>query len=221
MCESVCFRDKQSYNLFKDISSVKYASDLAYIYDYTNINKNKKEHSIGISVIDLSIRENLKEKEEVYIDYIKRIVIKFAKRGYKVSLISFCEFENDEVAVEKIIQLIPEKYKANVSKLLYRGNLEEFLNKYSKFKFMVCTRFHAMILSTIFGQKVYNLIYSDKTKNVIEDYKLFRKIDNIRNIQFDTYLRKCHFKKVGKFKLKKLKEDSMGQVSEFEKWLKL
>ena len=35
MCDGVCFRDKYSYDMFKDIPSVKYGSDLTYLYDYS------------------------------------------------------------------------------------------------------------------------------------------------------------------------------------------
>lgn len=219
MCEGVCFRDKLSYDLFKDIDSVKCASDLAFLYDYNSFIKLKEKKSIGISVIDVSIREKLKDKELIYLDYIKRIIIKFAKRGYKISLVSFCDFENDEIAIEKIMQQIPNEYKKNVTKLLYKGDLERFLEEYSKFEYMVCTRFHAMILSIIFRQKIYNLIYSDKTKNFINDYRLFRKIDKIENLQFNTYLRMYHFKRVKRFVLNKLKRDSFGQVDLFENWI--
>lgn len=200
LCESVTFRDKASYNLLKEIPSVKYASDLAFSYDYTNIIKNKIKNTIGISVIDLEIRENLREKVGIYDDYIKRISIKFAKRGYKVYLISFCAFENDEVAIERILKSIPEEYKENVDVLLYRGDLEKFLEEYSKINYMVCTRFHSLVLSAIFKQKIYNLIYSNKTQNFIKDYNLFKKIDRIDELQYNTYLRKYHFKRLNRLK---------------------
>lgn len=219
LCDEICFRDKYSYSLFKDIPSVKYGSDLTYLYDYSNIEQTKTKKSIGITVIDLKNRENLSEKKEIYDDYIKRIVIKFAKRGYKVSLISFCEFEKDETAIERIMKLIPKEYLENVNTLLYKGNLEEFLKEYSKFELMVCTRFHALILSTVFRQKIYNLLYSNKSKKFIEDYNLFRKVDEIEKLQYDTYLRKYHFKKVSKHKMNLLKNKSYGQVENLEKWL--
>ena len=130
----------------------------------------------------LLIRENLKQKTDIYNDYIKRIIIKFSKRNYKVSLISFCEFEQDEKAIDTILSMVPKKYLNNVEILQYKGNIEEFIKKYSKINYMVCTRYHSMILSTILRQKVYNLFYSKKTKNTIDDYRIFKKADNIEDI---------------------------------------
>ena len=54
----------------------------------------------------------------------------FAKRGYKVSLISFCKPEGDERAIEIVKERIPEEYANSVDLLIYNGNIEEFLKKY-------------------------------------------------------------------------------------------
>ena len=60
LCQGICFRDFESYDKFKDISSVSYAPDIAFSYDYRDIIEKKEKKSIGISVINLLIRENLK-----------------------------------------------------------------------------------------------------------------------------------------------------------------
>lgn len=220
MCKGVSFREKSSYELFKEIPNVSYAPDMAFSYDYRSMTGKREKKRVGITIIDLSIREKLRHKEGIYNDYMKRIIIKFAKRGYKVSLISFCEFEEDKKAIEKIKQMIPEEYQKNVEELNYEGNIEAFLKEYSKINYMVCIRFHSMILSIILKQRVYNLLYSDKTKNVIKDYKLFRKFDTIENLQYETILRKYHFRKVNGIKLRKIKQKSEGQYTAFENWLK-
>lgn len=220
LCQGVSFRDKASYELFKEIPSVCYAPDMVLAYDFKDIMQKQDKKRIGISVIDVSIREKLKAQEPIYNDYIKRIVIKFAKRNYQVSLISFCQFEEDEKAIAKIKETIPEEYQEKVEELFYQGDIEDFLKDYSKMKYMVCTRFHSMILSLILKQKIYNLFYSSKTENVIKDYKLFRKFDCIEDISYDIRLKKYHFKKVGTRKMKNLQEKSEGQYTKFEEWLK-
>ncbi|MCI8760724.1 MAG: polysaccharide pyruvyl transferase family protein [Clostridia bacterium] len=220
LCQGVSFRDKPSYELFKDIPSVCYAPDMAFAYDFNQLAQKKERKTIGISVIDLSIREKLKDKEEIYKDYINRIIIKFAKRGYKVSLLSFCQFEEDEKAIAKIKEMIPKQYLENVEELFYQGDIEEFLKEYSKIKYMVCTRFHSMILSMIVKQKIYNLYYSNKTQNVIKDYELFRRFDNIADISYDIRLKKYHFKKASNQKVQNIKEKAQGQFTKFEQWLK-
>ena len=70
LCDGICFRDQKSYNIFKNIDKVMYAPDMAFSFQ---TKKGKKERkSIGISVINLTIREGLKEFEEPYNDFIKR-----------------------------------------------------------------------------------------------------------------------------------------------------
>ena len=175
------------------------------------------QYKLDISVSELS--ESSKSDFYIYNDYIKRIIIKFSKRNYKVSLISFCEFEQDEKAIDTILSMVPKKYLNNVEILQYKGNIEEFIKKYSKINYMVCTRYHSMILSTILRQKVYNLFYSKKTKNTIDDYRIFKKADNIEDINFETRLKKSDFKKARLKKINEIKEKSNGQFTEFEQWL--
>lgn len=219
LCEGVCLRDKVSYNLFSNVKSVSYAPDVVLTYDFSNITKRKSFRNVGISVIDLEIRDKLKSKEPIYNDYIKRIIIKFAKRGYKVNLISFCAEENDEKAIEKIINLLPEKYQRSVQTIKYTGDIEEFIKQYSKMKYMVCTRFHSMILSILMGQRVYNLAYSKKTNNTLEDLEIEYKIDNIDQIEYETRLSMKDFKRADKNKVKEIKKEAENQFQAFEQWL--
>ena len=219
LCEGVCFRDKASYNLFSDIKNVSYAPDVVLSYDFSNLMKRKSFRSVGISVIDLEIRDKLKKKEAIYNDYIKRIIVKFAKRGYRVNLISFCAEENDEKAIEKIMTLVPEKYKNRIKTIQYTENLEEFIKKYSQMKYMVCTRFHSMILSILMGQKIYNLAYNQKTNNALNDLGVELKIDNIDKIEYDIRLKTKDFKKLKKKKIKELQKEAQNQFAAFEKWM--
>jgi len=220
LCTGVCLRDKKSYKYFRDIPTVSYAPDMALSYNIENIKEEKNIKSIGISVVNLEIREKLSYKEDIYNDYIKRIIVKFAKRDYKLSLISFCEFEEDKKAIEKIKEQIPEQYLCNVSELLYDGDIEKFIKEYSKLNLMVCTRFHSMILSIMMKQKIYNLCYSKKQEYAIKDFKLFRKIDHIKKLTFETRLRKYNFKNVNNKKYKKIVEKSVLQFKSFEDWLR-
>lgn len=215
----VCLRDTKSYDLFKDIKTVSWAPDIALTCNLEKLKETKVKKSIGISVINLAIREKLKDKEDVYNDYIKRIIVKFAKRNYKVSLVSFCEFEEDKSAIDKIKQMVPEEYKENVNEILYEGDIEGFIKKYSMLNYAVCTRFHSMILSVMLKQKIYNLCYSNKTKNTIEDFKLFKNIDNINELTFEKRLRKFDFKTINNKKYIELTQKSIKQFEQFEEWL--
>lgn len=220
LCKGVWVRDKKTYELFKEIPTVSFAPDLVFTLDLKNIKSSKKLKNIGISIINLEIRENLKEKIDIYSDYLKRIIIKFAKRGYEIYLVSFCEFEEDKKAIDKIKAMIPVEYSNNVNELLYEGDIEEFIKKYSKINYMIGTRFHSMILSIILKQKIYNLFYSKKQKNISDDYELFSNMMDIKDLTLDTKLRKSDFEKIQNKKYKQLVEQSLEQLDKFEQWIK-
>lgn len=217
LCDGICFRDKKSYDLFKEIKTVMYAPDMAFSFSMEEVPKEKK--SIGISVISLAIRENLKEKEAPYNDFIKRIIIKYAKRDYKVYLFSFSEFEKDGEAIQKIMAMLPEKYKDKIEVVTFNEDIETYLKKYAKMETMVCGRFHSMILSILFGQKIYNITYSKKQDNVIQELKLFRKFQTIEEMTFETVLRGYYFQKVGKRKTEKIAKQAEKQFQNLENWL--
>lgn len=218
LCNGICFRDKKSYELFSDIDKVMYAPDMVFSFKY-NQKVEKEKKSIGISVINLQIRENLKEVEAIYNDFIKRIIIKFAKRNYKVYLFSFSEFEKDGEAINNIINLLPEQYKNSVETVIFNEDIDTYLEKYSKVEYMVCGRFHSMILSILFNQKIYNLTYSKKQDNVIEELKLFNRYQEIKDLKYETVLRKYYFKKVNASKLNKISKEAENQFLNLDNWI--
>lgn len=217
ICGGICFRDRKSYNLFKDIETVSYAPDMVFslkMEETTKINK-----SIGISVINLHIRENLKEKEDIYNDFIKRIIIKFAKRNYNVYLFSFSEFEQDSVEINEIMDSVPNEYKDKVNIIKFEENIDEFIKIYSQMQYMVAGRFHSMILSILFGQKIYNLTYSQKQDNVIKELRLFNRYQRIIDLEYSTILRKYYFKRVCANKLSKISKKAENQFLNLDNWI--
>lgn len=218
LCENVCFRDRKSYNLFSDIKTVSYAPDIAFSYDLASL-ASKQKRSAGISIVDLSIRKDLAQMQDIYNDYIKRIVIMFAKRFYSVKLISFCEFEQDLKAIDRILDLVPAIYKKRVEVLCYKGNIKDFIKEYSKMRYMVCTRLHSMIVSTILKQKIYNISYSNKINNIVDDLNLPYKTDEISKLQYENILSKNDFKKIDDTKLVEIEKNAQKQFEALEKWL--
>ncbi len=210
----ICFRDKESYELFKDIKTVRYAPDMAFSLEMPKVQKEKR--SIGISIINLEHRENLKHKTAIYEDLIRRIMIKFAKRNYSVKLFSFSQFEEDDVAIKRILETLPKEYKEKISIQEFDGNIDKYLKEYAKMEYMVCTRFHSMILSILSNQKIYNLTYSKKQDNVIKDNRLFMIYQKIQDITYETKVRKLYFQKASKSKVKKIIQNSKKQFENLE-----
>lgn len=212
-CTDICFRDKYSYNLFKDIENVRYAPD--YIFSYDLKKTQKQKNSIGISVIDFSIRPEFKEYEQVYYNWLIESVKQYIQDGYSVYLYSFCEYEGDEKIINRLLNDLKDEKK--VKGIKYRGDIEEFLELYTKMEYMICARFHAMILSCVAGQKMYITSYSKKINNVVEDLELDLPIFEFNHISHKMPLLKLEdFKMIEKEKLEKIKEEARKQDLKFE-----
>lgn len=176
-CTDICFRDKYSYNLFEGIKSVRYAPDYAFTYQ---MKKNKKiKNSIGISVINVTKKNDLEVKQQSYVKMLVKNIKEYIEKNYKIYLFSFCEYEGDEITIDAILKEF--KGNDNVIPVRYDGNIEEFLDIYGKMEYMICGRFHAMILSCVCRQKMLITSYSDKIDNVVKDLSL-----NIPIIRLET-----------------------------------
>ncbi|MBE5063453.1 polysaccharide pyruvyl transferase family protein [Lachnospiraceae bacterium DSM 108991] len=168
MCaKDCCFRDTVSYLHFKNIKSVRYAPDVLFGYkDFLNCNKT---NGIGISVINLESRKNLSHWKNEYESVIKNVCVLCQIRNIPVTLFSFCEAEKDQIAIDRILEKIDSKKGIRV--IRYTGDVDCFLNKFAECKYIIATRFHAMVLGWVMGKKVIPIIYSIKQMNILEDLK--------------------------------------------------
>lgn len=216
-CTDICFRDTYSYSLFKDIPTVRYAPDLIFNIEKNNI--DIKKDTIGISVIDMSIRNDLAKYESKYIHCMTHNIIEYIEQGKDIYLFSFCKEENDEKAIENIIKQIPEQYIEKVHKVYYDGNIKEYIKKYKSMEYMICCRFHAMILSVAYGQKMYILSYSKKINNVVKDLSLVQKYMNIEDLEKSTTIDLKDFTAIDADKLYEIKSVAKKQLEKFDEWI--
>lgn len=215
-CTDICFRDKYSYNLFKDIPSVRYAPDLVFSIEPK---ENKKEEgTVGISVIDFDIRNDLKKYEESYIKTLADNIIDYINQDKKVYLFSFCKYEGDEKGIDKILAELPKKYLNSVEIVKYQGDIEKFLEKYSNVEYMICTRFHAMVLSVVFEQKCKVMSYSKKIDRVVEDLQLFdtKNIIQLKEMNEKIKIPLDSFDKVSIEHVLEIRKKAKEQLKKFE-----
>ncbi|MBP3708237.1 MAG: polysaccharide pyruvyl transferase family protein [Clostridia bacterium] len=202
----ICFRDKHSYNLFKDIKSVRYAPDFAFTYP---IKKQEKiPDSVGITIIDLSIRDYLCDKEQAYIDMIVNNINAYIKDGKKVYLYTFCSYESDERTLEMVLKRVNNP---NVVAIRYNGDIESFIDTYSKMEYMICARFHAIILSLLANQKIHVMSYSKKIDRIIDDLELNLPNTLLTDISGDLIVDLSNFEETSESKINDIKEKAQGQ----------
>lgn len=183
--KDICFRDKYSYNLFKEFNNVRYAPDIIFSLDKDRYN-NREDNTVVFSVIDLKKRKNINKYIDSYENKIIEFIKYFHKNHMKIILMSFCKAEGDEQAIERITN----KLNIDVEKYYYEGNIDEAIEIISTAKIIVGTRFHANILGMCFNKTVIPIAYSNKTLNVLKDMDFKGKILDIRkigNFNIDKY----------------------------------
>lgn len=215
-CEDVCFRDKYSYENFKEIKNVRYSPDLILSYEIEDI--EKKKNTIGISLIDLSIRKDLKDIEKDYLEMLKNNINNYIKDGKEVYLFSFCKYEKDENTIEKIRNMVNNKEKLKIVK--YNGNIDDFLKEYTRMEYMLCARFHSMILSAKLKQKVLLLSYSNKIDNVAKDLEFPFSIISFKEINKNIIIDLKEYKMIDEKKLNKIMDMAKLQLEKLNNFIK-
>lgn len=186
----ICFRDRNSYETFNKYPSVRYAPDVVFSY---NRPVRVKKDTVGISVLNFKYRKELKFYQRKYYDVLKNSIINYIKQGKTVTLFSFCEYEGDEDSIDLILSELPPRYATKIQVERYRGKLDDFIKKYSGMEYFLCSRFHSMVLSAVFKQKVSILSYSNKILNVIydlhlsKDYYNVSELNDIKEIELEKF----------------------------------
>lgn len=181
----VCFRDKKSFDLFKNLSNVRYSTDIVFSYKNPAI-KVTEDKKVVISVIDCDFKakELGNNYREDYENKIVEFIEFFNSKNYEVILMSFCEAQGDEIAINRIMK----KTKVNVSKFYYTGDIEKAINIIASSSIVVGTRFHANILGLLYHKTIIPISYSNKTDNILKDLDFKGKILDIKNIKnFDVF----------------------------------
>lgn len=188
--QDVCFRDKYSYNLFSDVKKVRYAPDILFNYQYK---KTETKKQIFISVIDCLSRnsglDKLCDKEENYINLLLKYIESYVHKGYTVVLSSFCKIENDEKAINKILDRIDSNVKESVKILNYDGvNTEDIIKAIAESELVIASRFHGTVLGFALDKPVLPIVYSNKTINILKDLSFSGKYIDIRKINSESYI---------------------------------
>ena len=181
LAEDVCFREKYSYDLFSDLKNVRYASDIVFSMDTKDIKiTNRKRAIISIISCDYKLDETYKK---VYEEKIIELITFLQYKKYEICLMSFCKVEKDEDAIRSILSKCNYELKKKVQVYYYNGNIEEALNIIGDSSLVVGSRFHANIIGLLLGKTIIPVIYSDKTKHVLDDMNVKTKMIDIRDIE--------------------------------------
>ncbi|WP_297596989.1 polysaccharide pyruvyl transferase family protein [uncultured Cetobacterium sp.] len=186
-CQDVCFRERYSYDIFKDLENVRFGKDIVF-----NLKGNSVEGDyVLFSIILPSKRDELIKFESEYFNRLKALVLEIVKNGRKIKFMSFCKGEGDEEAIEKLFNMIPNKYHKNISIYFYRGDLKEAIEIIANANSIVATRFHAMILGFVFKKTVFPVAYSKKMTNILDELEFkgnFVTLQNMRDLTYEKFI---------------------------------
>ncbi|MCA5599148.1 MULTISPECIES: polysaccharide pyruvyl transferase family protein [Lactiplantibacillus] len=175
--EGAVFRDKKTYDLFSDLSNVKYAPDVVFTLP---LSENKvdsssdKDKYVVISLIDLSINDvsrqsGLRSMAQQYENYVTKVALELLSQNYTIKFLPFSTAQNDLLVSKRIRErILGVDSKANVS-IIDSSNDQYKLETIKNSTLLISTRYHSMILGWLFNVPQLVLVYGDKTKQVIND----------------------------------------------------
>lgn len=166
-CRDVCFRDKYSASLFSGV--VRQAPDILFGYPMPQVDVNPEQ--VFLSVIDCEGRDeahDLSRFDEGYVRRMAELLKQLLAEGKQPILASFCQVEGDERGIRKILDALGGREGIRI--LRYNGtNRKEMVTVLAQSGLVVGTRFHAVVLALAAGRPVIPVLYSDKTKHMLED----------------------------------------------------
>ena len=168
--KDICFRERYSQALFDEVNVARFAPDI--LFGYPMPRKTGKRKQVFVSVIDCCSEDHLLvEFEKSYIGFIVQLIKDAAQSSYDIILSSFCRKEGDEKGIDKILACATQKsLAAHISICNYTGNNSaHVLQNISNSELVVATRFHASVLGFAAGNPVLPVIYSDKTRHMLEE----------------------------------------------------
>ncbi len=179
--ESVSLRDNFSYNIFKENPRVICAPDV--IFQLAVGKRVEQRHDVvGFSLIDLPSRVLLREHTEQYEEFILYHIGKALAEGKRVRLLSFCTYEGDKLACERIVAKLDNGVQERVEVVAYEGDIDAFLESLREVNLLYASRFHAAVLGVAMQIPTIPVVYSDKTLNVLRDLEYQGDIVDIRAI---------------------------------------
>lgn len=209
----ICFREQYSYDLFKYLPNTSLAPDIVFGLDTIEFDNNNNETHIIVSVINLENRPILTKFQNDYENKIVEISQKAISSNIRVTLMSFCQFEGDEIAIQRI----NKKLNGKAQMYFYKDNLKEALCLLNTATGIVATRFHALILAWVFNCNVYPICYSAKMTNVLNDVNYpgyYSEMESIKYLETSKVFSQLLENKP--FEIDKYKRESLSHFSNLD-----
>ena len=136
--------------------------------------------NVVISVIDMANHTDNDAIIEAYERLLEQAVVYFSDRGIPVTLVSFCQWQGDEAAANRLLERVGER--ENVSTCFYRGDAAPVLEALARATYVIGSRFHSIILGLSFGKCVFPILYNCKTRHYLKDLRFSGKYADLEDL---------------------------------------
>ncbi len=181
-CNHVCIRDYSSYFPFRHLKNVQYAPDVGFC-TRVQVPETSEKDTVLITMIDIERKTKDQGEIESYNGLMAQAVKYYSSKGKKVVLVSLCSEEGDWRAIERLeLQLEGVKHTT----FSYCGNLHETIALFANAEYIICSRFHAMIMALLFDKPIYPICYNCKMDNYLQDLYFQGKYVKLGEIKYAT-----------------------------------
>ncbi|MDO5292493.1 MAG: polysaccharide pyruvyl transferase family protein [bacterium] len=213
----VSFRDRYSYELFKELKNVSLATDVGF----SLVHRTKDLGYYVFSVLDLSIVDYGRSKKfhKDYLEKILEIVNVLLASNKTVYIVSFCNPQGDMNSVNHIVKTVNSSSRVKPFSYEEEG-MDKTLELLANAEGIVATRFHALVLGILFQKKVLPIMYSNKMKHLLDDLQIKDKtysIPEFTNENTDKLMK--NFLDMSKIDVDKLKQLSCSQFNKLDQVL--
>lgn len=176
LASHISVRDVSSLRLLQSWGvrrRLSYSPDMIFSYDCSPLQKCIDNRSIGLGISVIHHGSD-KSKMEAYISKLAQVIDEYLRRSdlqKRVALFAFDGgLENDGVIVDAVVKAVA----GDVTRIdcHYYGEevlIADFMKKFLACEYLVCSRFHAVVLALKSGIPFFPIAYASKTLNLLAD----------------------------------------------------
>lgn len=192
----VSFRDQKSLELFPESDNTQAAPDILFGIKtaYGELQKKKTVCAEKGDIVFSMIGKNSVQNAPVYIAHMSGLAQQYINAGYQVKLLSLCEYQGDLDACRQVKQ----KISGEAEIVNYDGCPETVIACIANAKYLVGSRFHAIVSALAFQVPVLPVVYSSKTTDMLKEigYRgAWLDINETERISF-AFAEECRRKKI-------------------------
>lgn len=158
-----------------------------------------------------------------YYKFLSKVSEWYLKRGTKVVFVGFCKKQNDNKAIEGIVENISENFAKQIYVINYpEENILKIMGVFKNAEAVFASRYHAGILGMLFERQTYFLSYSEKVIHVLQDIDEKIKYVDITspiNVSVNDFVSQYGYC-ISTERLRRIKESANKQFMKLDKILK-